>query len=240
MTFAELMNNNYTLFQYGEMILRLLAACLCGAIIGFERTKRNKEAGIRTHVIVSCAAALIMLVSKYGFADLVNESGSILGSRGADPARIAAQAITGVSFIGAGVIFHNGNAVKGLTTAAGLWATAAIGLTIGSGLYILGAAATIIIAIIQFVMHKIAIGPDGLFTSKIKFSVKNSDEFRSSFREYIESIHATVIESSIKFDSEGFVIYNLTIRTPNEVTIEELSSFLESKSTVKNVSCVNV
>ena len=78
----------------------------CAACIGFERSKRFKEAGVRTHIIVCCAAALIMIISKYGFADLTAADGAVYnGTRGADPARVAAQAVSGISFLGAGVIF---------------------------------------------------------------------------------------------------------------------------------------
>ena len=134
MTLCEYLNSQFTLVQNLDFLLRILAACFCGACIGFERTKRFKEAGIRTHIIVCCAASLIMIVSKYGFADLTNAGGGVFnGTRGADPARIAAQVVSGISFLGAGVIFKNGSAVKGLTTAAGIWATAGIGLALGAG-----------------------------------------------------------------------------------------------------------
>ena len=103
-----------------DYLVRIVVACLCGGLVGLERTKRLKEAGIRTHIIVALGATLIMVVSKYGFADVV----------GADASRIASNVITGISFLGAGVIFVRGGSVKGLTTAAGIWATAAIGLAL--------------------------------------------------------------------------------------------------------------
>ena len=119
-----------------DYILRVVIATFCGAIIGLERTKRSKEAGIRTHCIIACASALIMVISKYGFTDMTDALGhTFAGTRGADPARVAAQVVSGISFLGAGVIFKNGNTVKGLTTAAGIWATAAVGLACGSGMY---------------------------------------------------------------------------------------------------------
>ena len=132
MTFAMALFRQFPLWQYLEFFLRVLIACVCGAAIGFERSKRLKEAGIRTHVIVCCAAALTMIVSKYGFADVASPDGAgLYGTKGTDPARLAAQIISGVSFLGAGIIFRNGSTVKGLTTAAGIWATAGIGLAIG-------------------------------------------------------------------------------------------------------------
>ena len=120
MTLSEYMNSQFSLWQNVDFFLRIAAACVCGACIGAERSKRYKEAGIRTHIIVCCASALLMIVSKYGFADLTDPAGAMYsGIRGADPARIAAQVVSGISFLGAGVIFKHGNAVRGLTTAAG-------------------------------------------------------------------------------------------------------------------------
>lgn len=148
MPYAFHMFQQFTLSQTFEFMIRILVACACGAAIGYERTKRFKEAGIRTHLIVCCASATIMIVSKYGFVDLSTGNGEMLsGLRGADPARIAAQVVSGVGFLGAGAIFRNKNIVRGLTTAAGIWATAGIGLAVGSGMYLLGIFTTAIIAL---------------------------------------------------------------------------------------------
>lgn len=122
-----------------DYLLRLFIAAVCGMAIGYERKNRMKEAGIRTHFIVAIGAALIMIISKYGFQDQIGWPNMSL-----DPSRIAAQVVTGVGFLGAGVIFMQKQTIVGLTTAAGVWVTAAIGLSIGSGLYFVGIAATVI------------------------------------------------------------------------------------------------
>ncbi len=243
MTFASFMFSKFSLAQYGEFFLRVLVACVCGGIIGYERSKRFKEAGIRTHIIVCCASAMIMIISKYGFADLEGFEGAegfFAGTHTTDPARLAAQIVTGISFLGAGVIFHNGNAVKGLTTAAGIWATAGIGMAVGAGMYPLGLFVTLVISLIQLLMHKIEIGNDAVYTSQLRFTVKNTSEFRQAFNDYIEEKNGKVLESKIKFDEDGYASYNLTIRTDKEITIEELDFFLESNSEVKSVSCVSM
>ena len=129
------MNQAMPLGYQLAFLIRVLVATLCGGAIGLERTKRLKEAGIRTHCLVCCASALIMIVSKYAFADLSVGDAFFFGDRGADPARIAAQVVSGISFIGLAVIYRNGSTLKGLTTAAGIWATAGIGLAIGAGFY---------------------------------------------------------------------------------------------------------
>ena len=113
-----------------ELVLRLGAATLLGAVIGWERERLERAAGLRTHALVSVGSALIMVVSTYGFPV------SPEGAEGAlDPSRIAAQVVSGVGFIGAGVIIFRGNSVHGLTTAASLWAVAGVGLAAGGGLY---------------------------------------------------------------------------------------------------------
>ena len=116
-----------------EFIIRLiLAAIACGAI-GMERQMRGKGAGLRTHVLIGMGSALFMIVSKYGFADVLS-----LDHVGLDPSRIAAQVVTGVGFIGAGNILVRNQNIVGLTTAAAIWVTAATGMVIGSGMYELG------------------------------------------------------------------------------------------------------
>lgn len=108
---------------FWECLLRIFLAALCGLVIGFERKARLKEAGVRTHLIVALGAALITIVSKYGFFDLALFAEGIK----ADPTRIAAQIVSGVGFLGAGMIFMRHRTLTGLTTAAGIWTTAASG-----------------------------------------------------------------------------------------------------------------
>jgi putative Mg2+ transporter-C (MgtC) family protein len=127
-----------------EFILRIFVAALLGGAIGLEREYRAKEAGMRTHFLVALGSALFMIVSAYGFE-------GALGSpeHRWDVSRVAAQVVSGIGFIGAGtIIFHKSeNVVRGLTTAAGLWVTAAIGLACGGGLYILAVASTFLVLI---------------------------------------------------------------------------------------------
>mgnify|MGYP003295502275 CR=1 FL=1 len=120
-----------------DFVIRLLTAGILGAIIGLEREYRAKEAGYRTHFLVSLGSALIMIISQHGFGEVLGETGV-----GLDPSRIAAQVVTGIGFIGAGTIILNKQIVRGLTTAAGIWATSGIGLCIGAGMYTLGFSAT--------------------------------------------------------------------------------------------------
>ena len=123
-----------------EFIIRILAATFLGAIIGLDREYRTKAAGFRTHVLVALGSALFMIISVHGFDDLPKDQMTLR----MDPARIAAQVVTGIGFIGAGTIIFQKNVVKGLTT-AGLWVTAAVGMACGVGMYTLAAVSTVIV-----------------------------------------------------------------------------------------------
>jgi putative Mg2+ transporter-C (MgtC) family protein len=123
-----------------EFILRILVAALLGGAVGLEREYRDKAAGFRTHFLVALGSALFMIISAYGFAEALTTTEHRL-----DVSRIAAQVVSGIGFIGAGTIIFQKNVVKGLTTAAGLWVTAAVGMACGVGMYTLAAVSTVIV-----------------------------------------------------------------------------------------------
>ena len=125
-----------------QFMIRLAVAGLLGAVIGFEREYRAKEAGTRTHFLVAIGSCLMMIVSQWGFLDLWGMDTEGVDVR-FDVSRVAAQIVSGIGFIGAGTIMMQKQVVHGLTTAAGLWAVAGIGMAIGGGLYILGITATV-------------------------------------------------------------------------------------------------
>ena len=123
-----------------DILGRLFLAALLGSVIGFERERLAWAAGMRTHMLVCVGSCLIMIVSAFGFSDILGKPNVTL-----DPSRIAAQVVSGIGFLGAGTILLRGEVVKGLSTAAGLWAVAAIGLAAGSGLYVAALATTLIV-----------------------------------------------------------------------------------------------
>ncbi|MDE6446525.1 MAG: MgtC/SapB family protein [Alistipes sp.] len=123
-----------------NFVWRLCVAGLCGTVIGLDREYRVKDAGFRTHFLVALGSALMMVVSQYGFAELLATHGDVRF----DPGRIAAQVVSGIGFIGAGTIILHRQLVRGLTTAASLWATAGIGLAAGAHMYVLAGAATLL------------------------------------------------------------------------------------------------
>lgn len=131
-------------------IIRLILSCVCGFLIGCERQERLRQqhiqsAGLRTHMLVALAAAALMLISKYGFMDVLSYGDNVR----VDVSRVAAGIVSGVGFIGAGIIFVRKDNIMGLTTAAGLMATAAVGMAVGSGMYVCGVALTVLIVFIQ-------------------------------------------------------------------------------------------
>lgn len=126
-----------------DLLLRITLAGILGGLIGLERQLRAKEAGLRTHILVGIGSAMFMIVSKYGFEDLL-----VLEHVSFDPSRVAAQVVSGMGFLGAGTIMIQKQMVKGLTTAAGMWVTAAIGLVIGSGLYEIGIYGTLMTLVV--------------------------------------------------------------------------------------------
>lgn len=135
--------NTGTHGQGGEQIEELLAAFLLSALVGLEREIHKKSAGLKTHTLVGVSAALFMLISKYGFMDVLDVGKVVL-----DPSRVAAQIVSGIGFIGGGVIFMRRDIVRGLTTAAAIWFTAALGMACGAGLLILA----VVTACVHFVI----------------------------------------------------------------------------------------
>lgn len=132
-----------------EIMLRLALAALFGGLIGLERERKDWAAGLRTHMMVCVGSCLVVIVSAFGFGDILGAQGVEL-----DPSRIAAQVVSGVGFIGAGaILFSRQGTIRGLTTAAGLWTVAAIGLATGSGLYFAAAATTVVALIILWAIQ---------------------------------------------------------------------------------------
>ena len=124
-----------------EFVLRLFVAAILGGVIGLEREYRAKEAGFRTHFLVALGSGLFMILSQFGFDDVLGHYEKV----SLDPSRIASQVVTGIGFIGAGTIIFQKHVVRGLTTAAGLWVTSAIGMTAGAGMYVLSIATTVLV-----------------------------------------------------------------------------------------------
>lgn len=242
MTLVGYMTDQFSILQNIDFFIRLIAACLCGAAIGFERSKRFKGAGLRTHIIVCCGAALMMIISKYGFADMTGMDATMFhGTRGADSARIAAQVVSGISFLGAGVIFKHGSSIRGLTTAAGVWCTAGIGLAVGAGMYPLGIFATALVFGTQFLMHKHTFGADAYVTNRLQFVIERSDDFPEKFENFLKQRHAQVIESKVTYSEHtDDATYEMVVRSPGDITMNDVDTFLQSISQVRSLDYMAV
>ena len=216
-----------------EYLIRIVISCLCGGIIGIERTLRQKDAGFRTHVIVALGASLMMVVSKYGFADSL--------ATGYDPApeRIAANIITGISFLGAGMIFVRGANIKGLTTAAGIWSTAAVAMAIGAGMYITGIVSSLIIVLIQILFHTFLIGFDKVLandrSTEMVIRADNSPALLSEIKEILISAGFTVGNTKIELNGDGTLTLSLTLKSQKLADLENAVELIQKKG-VKLVS----
>ena len=205
-----------------EFILRLFLAGIMGAIIGLDREYRAKEAGYRTHFLVSLGSALIMIVSQHGFSEILDTPNVNL-----DPSRIASQVVTGIGFIGAGTIILHKQIVRGLTTAAGIWATSGIGLAIGAGMYALGISATILtligLEVLSFFFKKV-----GMKSSVVELTTDNKETLNQLAKRFnskdflivsfqmnekmvgeVISYHVTMVIKSKKNNNEGMLLAQL-------------------------------
>lgn len=219
-----------------EFVLRIFLSGICGALVGLERSKRLKEAGVRTHCMVACGAALIMIVSKYGFADLCSGEILLYGSRGVDGARVAAQVVSGVGFLGAGVIVRTGMSIKGLTTAAGLWTTAAVGLALGAGMYAIGIICTVLIMAAQYLTHRFSFGGDAYTVQEIKVQFHDSPEFRSNLFQMLDDRGGVICGCSVSKSNDGEVTYSLTVRSRHPVQAQELQQLMDEYDQIHSFS----
>lgn len=217
-----------------EFALRIVISGVLGVVIGLERSHRLKEAGIRTHSIIAIASALLMILSKYAFLDVVDLG--MVGGKGVDPSRIASQVVSGISFLGAGVIFKHGKAtIKGLTTAAGMWATAAVGMAIGAGLYAVGCFVTLVMVLIQIILHRYPVGRDAHSIREITVVMRDEPELRAAFEELVKKHHGTIEASDIR-KNEGILEFFVSIRSEKPIEYEEAMAFMEANEGVLRIS----
>ncbi len=203
--------------------LRILISALCGCLIGYERSRRSKGAGVRTHVVVALSAALMTIVSKYGFFDVLTIGMS------ADASRVAAQIVTGIPFLGAGVILvkQNNSSVQGLTTAAGMWATCGIGMAFGAGLYIIGLFATILLIVMQLTLHRILTGYDSSFVGEIIIIAEGSFDAEESVCRAFRAYTVTIQKNRVKRLESGNLEYRISFKTMKEVPANQLAQMLQ-------------
>ncbi len=214
--------------------LRVVVAAICGIAIGYERKNRAKEAGIRTHCIVACAAALMMIVSKYGFYDLILQGASGFSEVKLDPSRVASSIVSGVGFLGAGMIFVQKHTVTGLTTAAGIWATAGIGMAIGAGMYIIGILVTIFMIVAQILLHR-----DNKFLSTPHYkiiTVKDVDlpGYQSELCEMLKSFGITIEDINVSCSDTKHYTYEITAEFPISAAEDRVLEQINYNASIKS------
>ena len=219
----------YQEFIVDSYIIRMLVACFCGAVIGLERSRRQKDAGIRTHMIVALGAALIMVVSKYGFFDLLQYEGLR-----ADASRIASNVVTGVGFLGAGVIFVRDVSIKGLTTAAGIWTTAGVGLAIGAGMYSVAVAATLLMVISQFILHRYFSKLENT-ANEFTVVVTDSKDSVKNLKDKLASKNISVAKCNISRNTDSTLTLDVTVKKSRTISMDEIMLLIEQDDSIISV-----
>lgn len=213
--------NNFNI----DILIRLLISCICGLIIGFERENKNKFAGIRTHMIVSLGACMAMIVSKYGFSD---------AQQSYEASRIASQVVSGIGFLGAGVIFVKNAEVSGLTTAAGIWTTSIIGLSFGAGLYFVGVVVTLLILIIQSIIYRFEVFhmSGKSYIVRINFS---DDSMIQKTQEYLRNNKIDLKSLEVEYLKESCEL-TIIYLSKNEQERKDLIDFLRNNTRINKMN----
>ncbi len=214
-------------------MLRIAIAGICGGFIGYERESRKKSAGLRTHVIVAVSAALMIVLSKYGFQDVLGQYVRV------DPSRIAAGTVAAIGFLGSGIIFFRNKNVSGVTTSAGIWATLGVGLAVGAGMYVVGICTTAIVVLVE-----VFLGRQG----KVSHIIKDVYEIEIEYRYHQESrlveqlkieleqtYRCSILKFRTKRKGDTIQIYIL-VRTANGRALFQLAGFAESYPEIQKIS----
>ena len=212
-----------------QFIIRLCIAGILGGLIGLEREFRSKEAGFRTHFLVALGSALFMLISQYGFATLMD------GGR-FDASRVAAQVVSGIGFIGAGIIIFQKNSVRGLTTAAGLWVTSAIGMACGGGMYIISCFATLLVLLVLEITHNLPVF--GEKSVALTFSADSREAFLR-IADALKEKKVRVWSYSITQEKDNTLTVNLDIKIRQGNYLEAITDMLQSSPDVRLISIVS-
>lgn len=229
------MNDPWTIDTL-HITLRLLLALLLGGVIGFEREQNNRAAGLRTHILVCLGSTLIMLLSMYGFAEFAK-----LDNVRLDPARLAAQVISGIGFLGAGTILFTGKSITGLTTAASLWVVAAIGLAVGAGFYYAAGLACGLALVSLFLLNLVE--QKYFHTKKIRFFKLEATDSPSLLGRVVTMLskQGNVIQKlsveEIPGEKGNRIQITLSLRLAKNIMIAQTVEDLMSLDGVNSVSC---
>jgi putative Mg2+ transporter-C (MgtC) family protein len=226
-----------------EIIIRLLLGAVLGGIIGFEREVHGQAAGFRTQLLVCVAAVLIMIVSENYYFHLLLENPELLKQDSAfriDPARIAAGAVIGIGFLGAGAIIKSGFVIRGLTTAASIWIISAIGLAIGAGLYFEGITTSLITIIALLILRKLESNIRILQYRRISVSARISENAEEKIAAIFSDCGVTI--NSIEYErdmTKDEIVFVFSISTKDRDAIKDIFYKLGTIDLVKKVRIAN-
>lgn len=208
-----------------EWVYQILFAALLGAMIGYERHYQSKEAGIRTHTFVAMASALLVIISKYGFE----------GADKYDASRVAASVISGIGFLGAGVIFVRKDVIHGLTTAAGIWSTSAVGMAVGAGMYTIGAISSILMIVMQIFFKSDSFRRMPRTTANLLLRVEKGTSIRDLDDAFKDLGYLCMDNKIVKdSDNEGWIIMSEVV-SQKDVEPEQLLEELQKKDFIKTI-----
>lgn len=220
------------MLDWKEIILRLALASFFGALVGIERERKDWAAGMRTHMLVCVGSALTMLVSAYGFQDVLGSSNHV----SLDPSRVAAQVISGIGFIGAGtILFLKEGVVKGLTTASGLWTVAAVGLATGGGMYFAALATTLLAIIILWMLQPVERRLFGGARQKnIRIVAKDQESSATVVSRIFNNSRWKVSSCQLNRAGEEYIL-DFRFRSLDKASLANLVTDLQSDPSVKEV-----
>lgn len=213
-----------------DYLFRILAAAVCGLLIGYERESRQKMAGVRTHTIIAMAAALMVVISKYGFFDVIALDGVSV-----DASRIAASVVTGIGFLGAGIILNHKNNISGVTTSAGIWATLGIGMAIGAGMWVLGVGSTLLLLGIQFFFHRKWRILNGGNVGKIQLHMKKGDDTRERIVSALTKMNIQVISTHLNIYDNSSIEVSLSVVFPKDFSTENTMTLMANYPEIASI-----
>ncbi len=210
-----------------DFLLRIFIAGVCGGMIGYERKNRHKEAGVRTHLMVALASALMMVISKYGFNDIISDTIKL------DPSRVAAGIVTGVGFLGTGMIFMRKHTINGLTTSAGIWATVGVGMAIGGGMYFIGIATTLMIVVLQIILHKNLRILRNFNTERVCIKIREQE--LDGIRETFAAQDIQIMNVKVERQEEDILLVKMDVNFPAKYDAFRILDLLKSQTGITSI-----
>lgn len=222
------------LMEQLPFFVRIILACLCGGIIGLERQLRTKVAGTRTHIMIALASALMMIISKYGFMDVIGIEGTSW-----DVSRVAAGIITGIGILGGGLIFIGKQGyVSGITTAAGVWVTVGVGMAVGAGMYPISIGTTLLVVLIQTVCHKDLWVVKQATRARVVFLVSNEKDAFGKISSELNGYNISI--SQFKWERKGKNVFQVRCQVliPARYSKEEIVNLFAGLDEVESFEII--